>query len=436
MEVGGAESRERLLDAYLAGELDGEARRRIESWLHARPEERAAINQFVMGSAGLDARVRVPSPEEIVRGVRERVRTTTMESRSAGTSAQQDRRERLGRPEERRTPWRGAGTAPLRARFLPSGWRTLRTGPSGPQPETSSHVSRGGPSSDSRVIARRWGAGSKYLWTSSRRALVVAIGCLVVALAVIGLPSMRKTWDSRRSVSFVHTYSTASGQRATVTLDDGSTTILAPSTRLRYTVDRSGARMVDLVGEALFSVTQRAEQPFVVRTGAVVTKVLGTKFNVRRYPADRATQVAVLTGRVASGGHATPLVLSAGTVGDITDSSATLSLNDDPELIASWTQGHLVFHNAPVSTVLATLGRWYGYEFRATDTMITTGHMSVRLSTDRANEALNMVRTVLGVTMTFEGNVITLRPERGEKGASRSSRTHELSINPKPEVGR
>jgi ferric-dicitrate binding protein FerR (iron transport regulator) len=194
--------------------------------------------------------------------------------------------------------------------------------------------------------------------------------------------------------------------------------------------------MVDLVGEALFSVTQRAEQPFVVRTGAVVTKVLGTKFNVRRYPADRATQVAVLTGRVASGGHATPLVLSAGTVGDITDSSATLSLNDDPELIASWTQGHLVFHNAPVSTVLATLGRWYGYEFRATDTMITTGHMSVRLSTDRANEALNMVRTVLGVTMTFEGNVITLRPERGEKGASRSSRTHELSINPKPEVGR
>lgn len=304
------------------------------------------------------------------------------------------------------------------------------------QSEVPRRVAQTSPKPSLDSVARRLREKSGSLGAYPRNVVAAAIGCVAVVLAIVGVPNVRKAWHSRGAAAPTHTYSAKSGQRVTVTLGDGSTVLLAPETRLSYTVDPSGARVVELDGEAFFRVKQRAEQPFTVRTGTVVTKVLGTEFNVRRYAADSATQVAVLTGRVASGGHGTPLVLAAGTVGRITDSSATLSLNDDPELVASWTQGHLVFHNAPVATVLTALSRWYGYEFRSTDTAITAGHISVRLSTDRANEALNMVKTVLGVTMTFEGNIITLRPERGEQTGASHRRTHELSVNPEPEVGR
>jgi len=276
----------------------------------------------------------------------------------------------------------------------------------------------------------------KYVPNSPRFLRAVLLGGLAVTLGLGFVLNGYRFWGSKKLTSPVRTYATSIGQRASVSLSDGSTVMLAPQTHLRYSIDRAGIRTVDLVGEAFFRIRQGETQPFVVRTGHIVTRVLGTEFNVRHYALDRTTQVAVLTGRVASGGRTIPLVLAAGAVGNITDSSATLSLNDDPDAVTSWTHGNLIFHNAPVAAVLSAIGRWYGYEFRTTDTAITTGHMSAHFSADHANEALGLIKTVLGVTMTFEGNVITLRPERGEKRVLQEPRAPELSTHPDPEVGR
>jgi len=59
--------------------------------------------------------------------------------------------------------------------------------------------------------------------------------------------------------------------------------------------------VVNVVGEALFTVTHSASRPFVVHAGTAIVQVLGTKFDVRRYPNDRATHVLVADGRVVVG---------------------------------------------------------------------------------------------------------------------------------------
>jgi len=70
------------------------------------------------------------------------------------------------------------------------------------------------------------------------------------------------------------------------------------------------------------------------------------------------------------------------------------------------------------------------------DTTLAAMHVSVALSTDHPADAMNTVKAVLDVTMTFDGNVITLRPERDHGGSSRNTRTREVLKTPQVEVGR
>jgi len=232
-------------------------------------------------------------------------------------------------------------------------------------------------------------------------------------------------------------YTTAPGERRAITLRDGSRVILASRSQLTVPgAFGSSTRDVMLTGEAYFDVHAAARIPFVVRTGAVATRVLGTTFDVRRYPGDRATQVAVISGRVAAGGRTTPVVLAGGSIGSITDSSVAVTLSDDPSRVSAWTTGQLVFYDTPIPTVLATLERWYGLEFRIADTALASHHVSVTLSIDKPTDAMNILKNVLGVSMTRDGNVITLRPERRLHHAPSTTNRRDYLNYSDREIGR
>ncbi|MBC7889710.1 MAG: FecR domain-containing protein [Ferruginibacter sp.] len=81
-------------------------------------------------------------------------------------------------------------------------------------------------------------------------------------------------------------------------LEDGSIIILQPKAKIAFArhflKDR---REVYLEGEAFFDVAKNTAKPFFVYNGRLVTKVLGTSFNVKIIK-DK-TEVSVRTGRVA-----------------------------------------------------------------------------------------------------------------------------------------
>jgi len=303
----------------------------------------------------------------------------------------------------------------------------VRSEVSGQSPIATSAPQRG------TIPVRRIAPRSPSSW---RIVTFAVVGAAMIAAIVVALPHLQAARHARTSEVISRVYMTARGQQTTVPLGDGSTVALAPETRVRVSDDANGARTVDLVGEALFTVAPHANRPFIVRTGAVTTRVLGTVFDVRRYPGDATTHVAVASGRVATGGHVAPVVLAAGMIGQVGDSSATVSVNEDPDRMTSWTRGRLIFQDAPVSVVLATLGRWYGYEFRLTDTTLAGLRVSVGVNTDQVTAAMNTLKAVLGVTMTFDGNVVTLRPERHESRATRSKRAPESFGTAESEVGK
>jgi ferric-dicitrate binding protein FerR (iron transport regulator) len=85
----------------------------------------------------------------------------------------------------------------------------------------------------------------------------------------------------------------------TITLSDGSQVILEGNSSLQIGKEfGQNKREVYLNGEAFFQVTKNADKPFLVYSGKVVTKVLGTSFRIKAYEQDDDVSVDVRTGKV------------------------------------------------------------------------------------------------------------------------------------------
>ncbi|GAB3919866.1 FecR family protein [Larkinella terrae] len=87
----------------------------------------------------------------------------------------------------------------------------------------------------------------------------------------------------------------------TVLLEDKSTVILQPGSRLSFSsaLENAANRVVYLDGDAFFDVVKDPAHPFFVYSNQLVTRVLGTSFRVVAYEREKQASVSVLTGKVA-----------------------------------------------------------------------------------------------------------------------------------------
>lgn len=90
--------------------------------------------------------------------------------------------------------------------------------------------------------------------------------------------------------------SVPAGQRVHITLPDGSKVWVNAGSTLSYPSVFGKERRVKITGEAFFEVA-KGKRPFIVSTGKVDVKALGTQFNVFNYPTEKLA-VALLEGSV------------------------------------------------------------------------------------------------------------------------------------------
>jgi ferric-dicitrate binding protein FerR (iron transport regulator) len=243
----------------------------------------------------------------------------------------------------------------------------------------------------------------------------------------------------------VRHYATASGQRASITLANGTHVTLSPGTRLDASLDaRTGRTQVRLAGEAFFTVTAHSTHPFTVQTDRSVTRVLGTTFSVRAYPTEASTRIAVADGRVAvqrlrshpaqsrsvrEDEKRVTIVLASGSVGIVTDST-----NDIQVKTASGTEytermvGKLIFVKTPVRDVVADLGRAYGVDLRVNDARLAQQEItwSVPTATQPLRDALDELPLLIDAHIIRVGTTITLVP--GRKGRSSGAPAHPFPV--------
>jgi len=159
-------------------------------------------------------------------------------------------------------------------------------------------------------------------------------------------------------------YTTKSGEHAKVVLSDGTQIWLNAGSQLKYPAEFKGdTREVYLSGEAFFDVAKDKKHPFIIHTHKMDTKVLGTSFNVQAYP-DHATQeVSVLTGRVNVKSTVTEenvYVTPGQKVVFKSKCNKMQAFTDIPmNSISLWRKNIIVFEDAPLPEVIATINRNY-----------------------------------------------------------------------------
>ncbi len=160
---------------------------------------------------------------------------------------------------------------------------------------------------------------------------------------------------------------TAFGQKQIIRLPDGSIVHLNAGSKLAYTEPFQGnKRKVTLIGEAFFEVARDEQRPFVIHSGVVSTKVLGTSFNVRAYPDEHEIVVSVETGKVGVNLEEKDENVEINPTEQATylDGQDSFSVSTfDRQEILGWKDGIIQFKDMPLSKVIAKLERIYGVEF-------------------------------------------------------------------------
>nr|WP_121270857.1 FecR domain-containing protein [Pedobacter schmidteae] len=194
---------------------------------------------------------------------------------------------------------------------------------------------------------------------------------------------------------------TGKGQRKIITLADGSTVSLNSASQLSFPKSfTDSVREVFLEGEAFFEIAHNKLKPFVVKTGVLNIRVLGTTFNVRHYLADKTIGVVVATGKVGVGkGDSTISTLVPGDylAYDVASGTSAKSVVD-PNEYTGWQKGELVFKNETLSQICKRLERWYDVDI----TIKTSSLNSKRITLKQKNESLATVLKMLGMVGGFE----------------------------------
>lgn len=210
-------------------------------------------------------------------------------------------------------------------------------------------------------------------------------------------------------------YTTANGERATVTLRDGTRITLNVASRLRVPAHYgNGSRSVFLDGEAQFNVSARDAAPFLVYAAGTTTRVLGTVFGIRAYPGASGVQVAVVQGKVSVRAPVVTvspeITLAAGDRAVMSvDGQARVVHNQSIQRYLDWTSGELYLDEMLVSDALTQLARWYNLDFRIADSSFMSRHITLVVRGNTLTSIqLNEIAAVLDATAERHGRVITL----------------------------
>jgi len=192
------------------------------------------------------------------------------------------------------------------------------------------------------------------------------------------------------------------GIKSTFTLGDGTRVTLNANSKLSISPEYgTELREVKLEGEAFFDVTPNMNTPFIVKSDNIITRVLGTSFNISAYPNDPQLNVAVVTGKVNVRDELTGLnnnLLPHDMICyDKSSTSYTVEQFEYDDQIG-WKEGIIKFEEASFAEVRRKLSRWYDVDFIIENDMEVEGKFTGYFKDKSLQEIMN------GLSFTSEFN--------------------------------
>lgn len=203
------------------------------------------------------------------------------------------------------------------------------------------------------------------------------------------------------------------GQRACVTLPDGTTAWLNANTTLTYPSVFGKERKVQLSGEGFFNVAKNPGAPFIVTTRNINIRALGTQFNVSCYPSTPRITASLVEGKIkiySSGNENKGIILTPNQQALIKDGEYKIETMKDQDNLL-WKEGIYNFDNEPLGEIIKKLELYYDTSIIVKDSSILnyryTGKFRQR---NDVSELLRMIQKIhkFNVEKDYEHNRIIL----------------------------
>jgi transmembrane sensor len=208
-----------------------------------------------------------------------------------------------------------------------------------------------------------------------------------------------------------------------ITLPDGSTVVMQKNSEIHYKKDFAGQmREIQFKGEGLFDVVKNQDKPFVVYSGDIVTKVLGTSFIVKAFETDNKVTVDVIRGKVSvttikkqvqkeAVKSEVLLTPNQKAIFSKVDESLVLTLVEAPKAVMSTdTLQEITFYETPVSEIFTVIEKKYGVDIVFDTRLLKNCAMTTSFKEETLFETLDLIckgigakYKVVGVQVIIEG---------------------------------
>jgi transmembrane sensor len=262
---------------------------------------------------------------------------------------------------------------------------------------------------------------------------------LLVAISVFAFLHQDSIVVLKPNISSV---STKNGNRSKITLPDGTQVWLNAGSKLEYdnTVFNKKLREVSLSGEAYFDVVKNTEIPFIVHSGNMNVRVVGTAFNIKAYPGEGKMETSLIRGSVEVTLKNRPqekyfldpnekFVVSDIPVAEKLSSNKKNITTEQPSQRAgikiepivfnekkdssivetAWIYNRLEFHrNENFREIASQMEHWYGVEIYFADEEISKYRLYGSFTNETITEALDALKMIAKFNYKTNGNKITI----------------------------
>ena len=206
----------------------------------------------------------------------------------------------------------------------------------------------------------------------------------------------------------IHRLSIPRGETFKVVLSDGTEVLLNSDSRLSYpTVFKGKERVVSLEGEAYFNVTKNTEHPFIVKSGNVQVRVLGTEFNMCSYTPDNV-RVTLIEGKVAVSDTCSlqTVEMKPGQSAQLV-SDGTFAV--DTETFLYWKEGFFYFDDVALVDMMKEIGKWYNIdiEFRNSEIMNLRMHFLANRQ-QKVSDLIELLNRMERIHVYLEGESLII----------------------------
>lgn len=241
----------------------------------------------------------------------------------------------------------------------------------------------------------------------------VLLGVAAVMLPVL-LISTILLWNRTNSLSSqdIVIKTAANGERATITLPDGSEVTLNSNSCLSYKPEdfTGDTRSVTFEGEGFFTISKSDSKKFLVHTSLVSVDVKGTTFNLRSCKKDHTASLYLESGKVelksVASGKCIEMIpgdfayLDEDGIGFIKDE------NIDPRVPTAWKIGELIFINQNLGEVTGSLEYNYNTNIEFSDPQLVDIPFTGTLPNNNLPDAVHILELSMGLKCTKKGNTL------------------------------